>query len=942
MAIDMRKFLLRFVTEAREHIKLIGRGVTVLEENPDDQEMLANIFRAAHTIKGSSRMLKLIAISQTAHAMESVFGAMRDGTFSLTSEASDLLFQGIDAISVLIDSAEEEGEMVADETLLNSLEQVVSSPPPEKSAPIVKDPPIEKTPAVEIKTAVEKIESIKKKTTTKTNKADKTAIKKDKSVKKDKSTEKDPSVEKVPKVEEKSPEKKSSTKKKKSIQKKASKKNQSSKNRPPLNEKSAVVEKTPTIEKTDLDHRLGQTTVNPSERGRTARNTGGTTALQLPSPNDDQGQKNPVADKPPTIEKNPVTNKPQVATQSIAKTPSIPSPIANKPSVTKKPTPVKKPPIPKKPQKKGSKPAETIRMDAANLDELIKISGGLVTFRGRLGGRLGEITDFTTLARDTQRHITEYQRFQTATNTTNLSNEETQLTLAQNTARLLSERLDRFQSLLSEDMDVLELLFMELQDKALKLRMLPLSSLFDTLPRMVRDIARTLGKKVHLKISGGETELDRNIIDRIGDPLMHMLRNAVDHGLESPEKRVELNKPETGTVSLIAHTEGSSVVLELEDDGAGIPVAFLKEKAIKNNIMDKDELERKSPSELVRLIFHPGLSTSKIITDISGRGVGMDVVYMNIVGELNGAVDVSSKLGVGSKFSIRLPLTMATLRVLMFRVGMRTFAFSSGAVQEICKVLSQDLIQVVGRLALRLREQIIPVIHLDELLGIRGLGKEERSEVVLIIVSNGAETMGLIVRDVLEEEVMVLKPMPHLLQENRMVSGSLLSGENEVVLVLDAAHIIQCAKKILSTKKMAELSKKQNVTLLERKKILVVDDSLNTRELEKDILESQHYLVSLAQDGREGLEMAKQNTFDLIVTDVEMPHMDGFTLTEKLRETDAYRNTPIVIVSSREKQADKQRGIQVGANAYIIKGAFDEFSLLETVQKLLEINPNFG
>ncbi|MBF0415149.1 MAG: hybrid sensor histidine kinase/response regulator [Magnetococcales bacterium] len=805
MAMDMSRFIKRFVSEARDHIETINKGLAAFEEGKGDADLINSVFRSAHTIKGTSRMIKLLSISEMAHGMENIFGLVREGRMTVDADVAEVLYRGIDWIAAQVEIAAEGGAVVdVDQELIAQMAEVFNRINQGGDAS-----PTGAPASGEEQGTVAPSEPTKKTEVEPAKKAE---------------------AEPVEMTEAESVE------------------------------KAAPAEKTEAV---------------PAKK---------TEAESAKKAEPDRGL-------PRTEDKVRAG-----ADQSKAK---------------------------------SQESTGTIRLEASQLDELIKIGGGMITFRTRMKARLSGLSQAVSLAHDVHSHLNIVLGGQGG-------EEEQRSVRLRKQARELADELARVRTLLVEDADQLDLLTMELQDRSLKLRMLPLSSLFETFPRLVRDAARALKKKVRLNIQGGDTELDRTIIETIGDPLVHMLRNSVDHGMETPEVRRELGKPETGTILLRAWPQGNSVVIELIDDGPGIHVERLKEKALQKKLMEAEELEAKPRQELLKLIFHPGLSTSQIITDFSGRGVGMDVVHKNIVDVMNGTIEVESEEGRGTRFILRLPLTMATLRVLQFEVGRRPYAMSSGSIQEVDQFYLDAGIQVVGRRAILLRDQVIPVIRMAEILGVPPRPWEELGKADILIVSNGIETLGLVVDGILDEDVMVLKPMPLILQNNRLVTGALVSGNNEIVMVLDSAYIIQLAKRLYRSQISAGRSLAARPEGQGRRRILVVDDSMNTRELEKDILESKDYHVSLAQDGQEGFDMASQFPFDLVVTDVEMPRLDGFSLTEKLRATEMHKYTPIVIVTSRDREEDKQRGIHVGANAYIVKGAFDEFSLLDTVQNLLE------
>ncbi|MEO5362897.1 MAG: hybrid sensor histidine kinase/response regulator [Magnetococcus sp. DMHC-8] len=551
----------------------------------------------------------------------------------------------------------------------------------------------------------------------------------------------------------------------------------------------------------------------------------------------------------------------------------------------------------------------TIRMDASQVDRLLQTVGESLFFRKRIKQRWQEIRQAHLLCGTAARR--------------------------KGGKRLsaLEAHLHRTMTRMKEDVNLLDLVFDALYAHTLEMRLLPLSTLFDMFPRLVRDLAKASDKQIELVVRGGETRLDRVIMEKLGDVFLHLLRNAVDHGIEMPGQRRQVGKPAHGVIQVLAGTQGGDVTIELRDDGGGIDLERLKAAALQKNLVTAEQLAQQSRSEVIDLIFHPGLSTHAIITDLSGRGVGMDVVKKNIVEALQGSIRVDSEVGQGTRFVIRLPLTLATVRVLLLRVAGLLFAIPGSAVTEVVQVDQEALIPVAGGMAIRLREQVVPVLPLQTVLGITpsALLTPVRSRSTLLIIANRQESRGLLCDGLVDEEVVVLKPLPYFMRRHPFASGMMISGQNEIVLVLDGGLLWkQMQQRVSGERRTAVPAGGQG-----GKHVLVVDDSRNTREIEQAILQEAGYQVSLAENGEEGYEKADQHPFDLVVTDVEMPLLDGFSLTRKLRRHARYQHTPIILVTSRDKEEDKRRGIDVGASAYIVKGAFDQTNLLDTVRNLL-------
>ena len=470
----------------------------------------------------------------------------------------------------------------------------------------------------------------------------------------------------------------------------------------------------------------------------------------------------------------------------------------------------------------------------------------------------------------------------------------------------------------------------DLQETSLKLRMQPLSTVFDPLRRTIRDLAREHGKDADFTVDGGETELDRKIIDRIGDSLLHMIRNSLDHGLESPEERVAAGKPAKGTIVLSAYYDSGCVTISLSDDGRGLNAEKIGEKALAKQLLDENQLAVMSKAEITNLIFLPGFSTSPIITDLSGRGVGMDVVRKSIVDELKGTIIIETREGSGTTFLLRLPLNLAVFPLFLLSCAGKTCALPTTSIVEMLLVRRSEIIEIVNKRAIRLREQIIPVEDLAAILGLPWDTSREGGDAMVVVIRDGEEKLGLLVDDVIGREEMVVKSLPVHMQSLRLVSGVTIGERDSIINVLHAPEILALAREITEPCRRVQKNSEKNSS-----RVLIVDDSINTRELEQSLLEAYGYTVVTAEDGEDAWTKSRTSRFDLVITDVEMPRLDGFSLTERLRADKRYRSVPVIIVTSREKDEDKKRGITVGANAYIVKGAFDQSNLLETVRSLI-------
>lgn len=719
MALDIKKFIGRFVEEAKEHLGRLASGLAEIEQGAVSAEKINSLFRSVHTLKGSSRMLKLEPITQVSHSLEDLLSALREERVTVNPPVIALLYQGVDALSDQIQQLIAHGQVDALSSVNAQLCQQL--------------------------TAIAEGEVLN------------TAV---------------------------------------------------------------------------------MAAVEPAE-------------LKL-SELDTQGSSSATA----------------------------------QPTLTA---------------------SDTVRVKLDKLEELINLMGELVSSHAGM----------RQLAGTAQR-------------------------LGQQLQEQLQGSLPVAIQQFSRDMrDIVlsqESLMQELHDKTLQMRMLPLAIVLDPAARLVRDMARSLNKKVECRIYGSEIELDRQMIDQLADPIIHLLRNALDHGIETPAIRQQKGKPAQGLLQISARQDGGWVVLEVRDDGMGLSLSAIRDKALKKGLVSSEQLAEMSEQQISDLIFEPGFSTSNMITEFSGRGVGMDVVKRSIVDDLQGVISLHSRADEGTCFTLRLPLSLAMMRVLLVRASEQVLGFTAQYVTELISVDPDALISVADRNAVIIRNEFVPVIQLVDLLKLpqesapkRSLSRT-RSDLLLLVIRVHTEKLALIVDELLDERDLVIKQLPEHLSFNPLISGMVTTGHNELVSLIHVPYVLDIARQ----SRQPSAKRAQADQDKPKKRILVVDDSLNTREIERDVLEAWGYHVTLAEHGQEGLDKALAEQFDAVLTDVEMPVMDGFTLTARLREHERYQECPIIIITSREKESDRRRGIEVGADAYIVKGSFDQNSLVDTLKVLLD------
>jgi two-component system chemotaxis sensor kinase CheA len=469
----------------------------------------------------------------------------------------------------------------------------------------------------------------------------------------------------------------------------------------------------------------------------------------------------------------------------------------------------------------------------------------------------------------------------------------------------------------------------DLQDRAMRTRMVPVSTITDRLHRAVRDVARAQGKEIQWDVRGTDTELDRGVLNELSDSLLHLVRNAVDHGIEPPGEREAAGKPRQGNVRLHAMQLGSEVIIAVTDDGPGIDVERVRQRAVRLGI----DTEGMSTDDLLQLIFRSGLSTSSFVTDISGRGVGLDVVRTSVEAA-NGRVEVRSQPGVSSEFRIIVPITLAVIRCLLVDVAGQRFALPFHRVVACLNRDPSSETHAEGKPVLWVDDQPVPVSVLAETLAV---GAGEPSKGPTVVLADISRRHGFQVDRLVGQRDVVLKGLSRLLPNLPAIAGASVEPDGSVLTVLDPPGLIQRARQ--DPRLDARITHDAPGPDVPRRQILVVDDALTIRELQRSILERAGFRVRVAADGIQALSRLAEEPSDLVLTDIEMPNMDGFGLTEAIRAHPSLANIPVLILSSRSSDADRQRGLDVGADGYILKNGFDEGSLLTAVHRLLGGQP---
>jgi two-component system chemotaxis sensor kinase CheA len=468
-----------------------------------------------------------------------------------------------------------------------------------------------------------------------------------------------------------------------------------------------------------------------------------------------------------------------------------------------------------------------------------------------------------------------------------------------------------------------------------KLLMLPLATLGVLLPKLVRDLCRDQGKEADLVILGEEVEIDKRILEEMKDPFIHLLRNCVDHGIETPEQRIEVGKPPRATITLtVTPVNGNKVELLVSDDGAGIEREKVKESAVKHGLITLSEMREMSESEALALIFQADVSTSPIITQLSGRGLGLAIVREKTE-KLGGRVSVESRHRAGTTIRITLPVALATFRGILVEVAKQLFIVPAAQVERVARFKAEDVQTVGGRETLSLNGRAVALVRLVDTLELPA-GEELKGErpvtTPVVILGAGDQRVAFAVDAVLDEQEVLVKRLSKPLSRVRNIAGATVLGSGQVAPILNVADLLKSVRKPGSTATRAVRTAIPMQT--EARAILVVEDSITSRMLLKGILESAGYRVKTAVDGLEAFTTLRAERFDLVVSDVEMPRMNGFALTAKIRADKKLAGLPVVLVTALETREDRERGIDAGANAYLVKSSFDQSNLLEAVRRL--------
>ncbi|MCJ7957339.1 MAG: hybrid sensor histidine kinase/response regulator [Pseudomonas sp.] len=626
---------------------------------------------------------------------------------------------------------------------------------------------------------------------------------------------------------------------------------------------------------------------------------------------------------------------PSQPTANIAPPPpaqSAPAPIFEEPP----PEPEPAPPVTSEPPRQNKRMTEggerVLRVTAERLNSLLDLSSKSLVETQRLKPYLASMQRLKRIQSNSARALDTLDGQLKALDL----NLEAQEALA-DTRRLLSEA----QALLAEKTAELDEFGWQagqraqvLYDTALACRMRPFADVLAGQVRMVRDLGRSLGKQVRLEIEGEKTQVDRDVLEKLEAPLTHLLRNAVDHGIEMPEQRMLAGKPAEGLIRLRASHQAGLLVLELSDDGNGVDLERLRGTIVDRHLSPLETAQRLSEEELLTFLFLPGFSLRDKVTEVSGRGVGLDAVQ-HMVRQLRGAVVLEQTAGRGSRFHLEVPLTLSVVRSLVVEVGEEAYAFPLAHIERMCDLAPDDIVQLEGRQHFWHEGRHVGLVAASQLLQ-RPPGQSNEETLKVVVIRERDAVYGIAVERFIGERTLVVLPLDDRLGKVQDISAGALLDDGSVVLIVDVEDMLRSVDKLLNTGRLERIARRsQQATEAPRKRVLVVDDSLTVRELQRKLLLNRGYEVAVAVDGMDGWNALRSEDFDLLITDIDMPRMDGIELVTLLRRDSRLQSLPVMVVSYKDREEDRRRGLDAGADYYLAKASFHDDALLDAVMELI-------
>ncbi len=577
---------------------------------------------------------------------------------------------------------------------------------------------------------------------------------------------------------------------------------------------------------------------------------------------------------------------------------------------------------------------QTVRVRVDRLDRLFNLAGELAVNQQWLGEVGQELYRLQEAVERQQRAVQALERelARLRFSPTQRQALDARLATLRDAQAALADLAQRQSDRLDRHLARQQMLVKDLEQEVMAVRLLPIATIFNSLPRLVRDLAAATNKQATIEIRGETTELDRKVLELISDPLVHLVRNAVDHGLEAPDERVAAGKPPAGLIQISAEPAGNEVRIQIRDDGRGIDPERVRRRAVELGMLAAERAHQLDTQEALDLIFQPGFSTARTVTEISGRGVGMDIVRANLI-ELGGQVRVDSTVGQGTTVTLTIPLTLITSRVLLVQAGRQILALPAATIRGILWVRRDQVQLIDGQPTIAYQQRTVALLSLAELLGMNvdsPLARHPRAPALLLNARQ--RRIALLVDDLLDEREAVVKPLGPLFARRPALSGAVQLGDGGLALLINPLQLIEGGARRTAALPVLSQSLRDEPR---RARLLVVDDSFTTRELLRSILQSAGYDVTAAIDGADALDRLRSTAYDLVVSDIEMPRVDGFTLTTRIRRELALSELPVVLITSLASEEHRRRGLEAGAQAYIVKSQFNQDSLLNVIQQLL-------
>ena len=580
---------------------------------------------------------------------------------------------------------------------------------------------------------------------------------------------------------------------------------------------------------------------------------------------------------------------------------------------------------------------DTIRVEPQKLDTLMTQASELTVTKLRISQQLSDLDQILNLwsqwQKDTAENRSWVEQISRDLPKEQLQPLESWFDHTRQKLEFFSGSLDRLKVKANEDLTSLDAISERLESGIQGLRQLPLANIFNLFPRMVRDLAKQQAKEIELIIEGGDTKADKKILEEIKDPLLHLIRNAIDHGIETPQERMLAGKPTTAKIILRGYQSGNSIGVTISDDGRGLNLEGIKHTALRRNLYSAAELDAMSAEQIRSLIFASGFSTKSEITELSGRGVGLDVVRANVE-RLKGSIQVTSTFGQGCQFAVRVNTSLATTKVILVEVEQTLYALPVEFIQTMLTIPQSAIFTIKDSPAINFKERSISLAWLRDLLQLpatQNNSSDHNLSCVVLGVNN--EYFALIVDAFVDQQDIVLKPQSKLLKRVPNIAGATIIGNGEVCMILNPSDLLHSLRQGTWKNVAQDLNNRDRTEV--KNKLLLVEDSIIIRTQMKRLLKDAGYDVTVAVDGLEGWQKINQENFDIVVSDVEMPRMSGLELTTQIRQHTAYQKLPIILVTTLASAEAKQRGIEAGANSYLTKGDFDQKILLDTLRQLL-------